>query len=100
LRNSNSVDYRTSYAIFTKNIAYALEEVKRSSARQTYINHSTLGSKVHLPFGGVKSSGSNKEGGPVGTVAYTELKTVYIDYSNCHDAQSVDGIRKPRFNTP
>jgi len=77
---ANSVDYGLSSSIYTSNISNALISVKRLQAGQTYINHPTIGSEPHLPFGGVKSSGSNKESGPEGTSESTEIKTVYIDY--------------------
>ena len=39
------------------------------------------GAEVQLPFGGVKQSGNTREDGPEGTSEFTELKTVYVDYS-------------------
>jgi acyl-CoA reductase-like NAD-dependent aldehyde dehydrogenase len=97
---ANSVDYGLSSSIYTNNIANVLNAIKRLQAGQTYINHPTIGSEVHLPFGGVKSSGSNKEGGPDGTVDYTELKTVYVDYSNQRQSLLSDDLRAPHYGAP
>jgi len=78
---TNSSDYGLSSAVYTKNIGHALLVVKRLQTGITYVNNPTVGSEVHLPFGGVKASGSNREGGPEGVNEFTELKTVYINYS-------------------
>jgi aldehyde dehydrogenase (NAD+) len=97
---ANSVDYGLSSSIYTNNIANVLNAIKQLQAGQTYINHPTIGSEIHLPFGGVKFSGSNKEGGPDGTVDYTELKTVYVDYSNQHQSSLSDDLRRPHYGAP
>ncbi|MGE5533442.1 MAG: aldehyde dehydrogenase family protein, partial [Bacillota bacterium] len=78
---ANSVDYGLSSAIYTRSIGNALTAIKKLQAGITYVNRPPVGSESHLPFGGVKSSGSNRESGPEGTNEFTELKTVYIDYS-------------------
>jgi aldehyde dehydrogenase (NAD+) len=49
----------------------------------TYINAPTIGAEVHLPFGGTKNTGNGgREAGSVAIDEFTELKTVFIDYSN------------------
>jgi aldehyde dehydrogenase (NAD+) len=55
--------------------------VHKLQAGLTYVNSSTIGAEVQLPFGGVKHSGNTREDGPEGTAEFTELKTVYVDYS-------------------
>jgi acyl-CoA reductase-like NAD-dependent aldehyde dehydrogenase len=77
---ANSADYGLSSAIYTSNIANVFVAVKRLQAGMTYVNHPTIGSEAHLPFGGVKFSGNNRESGPDGINEFTELKTVTIDY--------------------
>jgi aldehyde dehydrogenase (NAD+) len=54
---------------------------KKLETGLTYINAPTIGSEVHLPFGGVKKSGSGREAGILGIDEFSEMKTVYIDYS-------------------
>jgi acyl-CoA reductase-like NAD-dependent aldehyde dehydrogenase len=47
-----------------------------------YINAPTIGAEVHLPFGGVKNTGiGTREAGSMAIEEFTELKTVFIDYS-------------------
>jgi alpha-ketoglutaric semialdehyde dehydrogenase len=79
---ANSVDYGLSSAIYTASIRSALVATKKLQAGLTYVNHPTIGSQVHMPFGGVKFSGNNREGGAEGINEFTELKTVCIDYQN------------------
>jgi aldehyde dehydrogenase (NAD+) len=90
IKIANSVDYGLSSAIYTSKIASAFAAIKQLQAGQTYINHPTIGSEAHLPFGGVKSSGSNRESGPEGVNEFTELKTVYINYSNTKQSRDTN----------
>jgi aldehyde dehydrogenase (NAD+) len=78
---ANSVEYGLSSAIYTNNIKNAMIAIQRLQAGLTYVNSSTIGAEVQLPFGGTKHSGNTREDGPKGTDEFTELKTVYIDYS-------------------
>ena len=96
---ANSVDYGLSSSIYTSNIRSTFVAIKKLQAGITYVNHPTIGSEAHLPFGGVKSSGSNKESGPEGTHEFTELKTVYIDYSNLTPKEQKT-FRKTKYGTP
>ena len=87
---ANSVDYGLSSSIYTSNIGSTFLAIKKIQAGITYVNHPTIGSEVHLPFGGVKFSGNNREGGPDGINEFTETKTVYINYSNALQSTSSD----------
>ena len=43
----------------------------------------TIGAEVHLPFGGIKNTGNGgREAGTTAIDEFTEIKTVFIDYSN------------------
>jgi len=78
---ANSVEYGLSSAIYTNSIKNAFTAIRKIEAGLTYVNSPTIGAENHLPFGGVKHSGNTREDGPDGTKEFTELKTVYIDYS-------------------
>ncbi len=78
---ANSVEYGLSSAIYTNNIRNAFLAINKLQAGLTYVNSPTIGAECHLPFGGVKHSGNTREDGPEGIKEFTELKTVYIDYS-------------------
>jgi alpha-ketoglutaric semialdehyde dehydrogenase len=78
---ANSVEYGLSSAIYTGNIRTALVAARKLQAGLTYINSSTIGAEVQVPFGGVKSSGNTREDCPEAMGEFTDLKTVYVDYS-------------------
>ena len=78
---ANSVEYGLSSSIYTNDVNKAFRAIERIEAGLTYINSSTIGSEVHLPFGGVKSTGHTKEAGITGIDEFSNLKTVYVDYS-------------------
>jgi aldehyde dehydrogenase (NAD+) len=87
----NSVEYGLSSAIYTRDVNKAFEAIMRIEAGLTYINSSTIGSEVHLPFGGVKHSGIGvREGGIEGINEFTEVKTVYVDYSGKLQRAQID----------
>lgn len=87
----NSVEYGLSSAIYTKDINTMCEAITNIKAGLTYINSSTTGSEVHLPFGGVKHTGiGTREGGIEGINEFSEIKTVYIDYSGRLQRAQID----------
>ncbi len=77
----NSIEYGLSSSIYTKNVNNAFTAIEKIEAGLTYVNSSTIGSEVHLPFGGIKQTGSGREGGIAGIDEFSETKTVYVDYS-------------------
>ncbi len=87
---ANSVEYGLSSAIYTNNIRNAFIAIEKLEAGLTYVNASTIGAEVHLPFGGVKQTGNTKEGGILGIDEFSEIKTVYIDYSNRLQRAQID----------
>lgn len=87
----NSVEYGLSSAIYTRDVKNAFEAINRIEAGLTYVNSSTIGSEVHLPFGGVKHTGiGTREGGIEGINEFSEIKTVYVDYSGKLQRAQID----------
>lgn len=87
----NSVEYGLSSAIYTRDINKTCEAITRIKAGLTYINSSTTGSEIHLPFGGVRHTGmGTREGGIEGINEFSEVKTVYIDYSGRLQRAQID----------
>jgi aldehyde dehydrogenase (NAD+) len=78
---ANSVEYGLSSSIYTNNISNVFVAINKLQAGLTYVNSPTIGAECHLPFGGAKHSGNTREDGPEGIKEFTELKTVYVDYS-------------------
>ena len=88
---TNSVEYGLSSAIYTRDVNKACEAIMRIKAGLTYINSSTVGAEVHLPFGGVKHTGTGtREGGIEGIEEFSETKTVYVDYSGQLQRAQID----------
>jgi hypothetical protein len=57
----------------------------------TYVNSSTIGAEVHLPFGGVKHTGNgHREGSQTVLDVFTEWMTLYIDYSGRLQKAQID----------
>ena len=77
----NGIEYGLSSSIYTNDVKNAFVAIERIEAGITYINSSTIGAEVHLPFGGVKQTGNTREAGWTGIEEFSEIKTVYIDYS-------------------
>ena len=87
----NNIEYGLSSAIYTNDINKAFKAIEKIEAGLTYVNSSTIGSEVHLPFGGVKHTGHGRETGIEGLHEFSETKTVYIDYSGkLQKAQGID----------
>ncbi|MDI6825625.1 MAG: aldehyde dehydrogenase family protein [Candidatus Aenigmarchaeota archaeon] len=87
----NSVEYGLSSSIYTKDMRKAFLAIQRIEAGITYVNSSTIGAEVHLPFGGIKHTGTGvREGGIEGVQEFSEIKTVYIDYSGKLQKAQID----------
>ena len=54
---SNNVKFGLSSSVYTKDLTRAFQYVNTVEAGMVHINAPTLGGEVHLPFGGLKSSG-------------------------------------------
>jgi len=87
---ANSVEYGLSSSIYTNNIRNAFKAIEKIDAGITYINTSTIGAEIHLPFGGVKHSGNSQEAGWRAIDEFTYEKTVYIDYSGKLQKAQID----------
>jgi aldehyde dehydrogenase (NAD+) len=78
----NSSLYGLSASLFTKDVNKAFSFFDDAEAGVCYINAPTYGSEPHMPFGGLKNSGLGyREAGWAAIEAFSEVKTLYIDYS-------------------
>jgi aldehyde dehydrogenase (NAD+) len=88
---ANSVIYGLSSSIYTENIENAFKAINRMEAGITYINAPPIGAEIHLPFGGVKATGNGaREAGTTAIEEFTEIKTVYFDYSGKLQKAQID----------
>ena len=91
VRVANDVSYGLSSSIYTRDLARAFGAMDRLEAGITYINAPTIGAEVHLPFGGVKNTGNGgREAGSVAIDEFTELKTVFVDFSDRLQKAQID----------
>jgi aldehyde dehydrogenase (NAD+) len=88
---ANSTVYGLSSAIYTRDVNRAFVAMRDLEAGITYVNSSTIGAEVHLPFGGVKQTGNgHREGSQAVLDVFTEWKTLYIDYSGRLQKAQID----------
>jgi acyl-CoA reductase-like NAD-dependent aldehyde dehydrogenase len=79
---ANSVRYGLSSSLYSNDAARIFAFIDRIETGITHINSPTVGGEAHLPFGGMKATGVGlREMGHVAVDFYTEVKTVYIDYT-------------------
>ncbi len=87
----NNTQYGLSSSIYTKDVNNAFKAIEDIEAGITYINAPTIGAECHLPFGGVKETGNgHREGGWTVFEIFSELKTVYVDYSGSLQKAQID----------
>lgn len=91
VRIANDVDYGLSSSIYTKDVNQAFRAVQELEAGITYVNAPTIGAEVQLPFGGVKNTGNGgREAGSAAIEEFTEIKTVFLDFSNHLQKAQID----------
>jgi acyl-CoA reductase-like NAD-dependent aldehyde dehydrogenase len=87
----NSVEYGLSAAIYTRDINAALRAVHAIDTGITYVNAPTIGAEIPLPFGGTKHTGNGfREAGARGIEQFSQVKTVYVDYSGRLQRAQID----------
>ncbi|MFN2384671.1 MAG: aldehyde dehydrogenase family protein [Gemmatimonadota bacterium] len=87
----NDVPYGLSSSIYTSDVTSAFRAIERVEAGITYVNGPTIGAEAHFPFGGVKATGNgHREGGWPVYEFFSDLKTVYVDYSGRLQRAQID----------
>jgi aldehyde dehydrogenase (NAD+) len=87
----NGVKYGLSASIYTRDTNRAFRAMEEVQTGIFYVNASTIGAEVHLPFGGTKSTGNgHREGGTQVLDIFTEWKAVYVDYSGKLQRAQID----------
>jgi len=87
----NSVEYGLSAAVYTRDINAALHAVDRIDTGIVYVNAPTIGAEIPLPFGGTKHTGNGfREAGARGIEQFSQIKTVYVDYSGRLQRAQID----------
>ena len=78
----NDSQYGLSSAIYTRDVNRAFKAIETLDTGITYVNASTIGAEIQLPFGGIKGTGNgHREAGTAALEIFSEWKSVYVDYS-------------------
>ena len=82
LQFANGVEYGLTTSIFTDNVDTIMNFVEEVETGMVHVNEPTVGGEAQLPFGGTKATGvGEREMAEEGLNFFTELKTVFINYS-------------------
>ena len=88
---ANSVPYGLSGSIYTQDVNRAFKAMREFETGLFYVNSSTIGAEVHLPFGGMKDTGNgHREAGIAGLDVFTEWKSIYVDFSGKLQRAQID----------
>jgi aldehyde dehydrogenase (NAD+) len=88
---ANGTRYGLSAAVYTRDTGRALRAVSALEAGLVYLNAPTIGSEIHLPFGGMKDTGNgHRESGTAAIEQFTEIKTVFLDFSGTLQRAHID----------
>jgi acyl-CoA reductase-like NAD-dependent aldehyde dehydrogenase len=75
---ANDTEYGLAAAIYSRDVARALDLAKRIESGICHINSPTIHDEPQMPFGGVKASGYGRFGGKAGIDEFTELRWITI----------------------
>jgi aldehyde dehydrogenase (NAD+) len=90
---ANGVRYGLSAAIYTADVNRAFHAMNETYTGIFYVNSSTIGAEVHLPFGGTKATGNgHREAGTQVLDIFTEWKSIYVDYSGKLQRAQIDEV--------
>jgi acyl-CoA reductase-like NAD-dependent aldehyde dehydrogenase len=84
VRIANDTEYGLTAAVFTTNIAEALNVASRIQSGMCHINGATVHDEAQMPFGGVKDSGYGRFGGKAGINEFTDLRWITIETQPGH----------------
>ena len=89
----NDVSYGLSSSIYSRDVNKTARAERDLQSGIVYINASTIGAEIHLPFGGWKHSGSGhpEAGGRGGALDfYSRVKVIYRDFSGRLQKAQID----------
>ena len=82
LEAANSVSFGLSASVYTRDLVLAQRFTEAIEVGIVHVNNPTVGGEAQLPFGGMKDTGvGQREMGTFGVDFFSEVKTVYVDYS-------------------
>jgi aldehyde dehydrogenase (NAD+) len=90
MKIANGVKFGHTCSIYTGDANLVMRFIDRIEAGMVHINQPTIGGEAQLPFGGIKATGyGNREMSEEGLNFFTELKTVFYDYTGVKRQTSI-----------
>ena len=87
---ANDCEFGLTCAIYTQDLTLALRFSEEAEVGMVHVNSPTIGGEAQVPFGGVKGSGvGEREMSKEGLHFFTELKTVFLDYTGAARSSSI-----------
>jgi aldehyde dehydrogenase (NAD+) len=84
------VEFGLTTSIFTQDINFIMRFIDEVETGMVHVNEPTIGGEAQLPFGGIKATGvGEREMAEEGLNFFTELKTVFINYSGNAERQMI-----------
>lgn len=84
VRVANDSEFGLSAAVFSRDIARAMQVAKRIETGICHINGPTVHDEAQMPFGGVKSSGYGRFGSKASIAEFTDLRWITIQTGPRH----------------
>ena len=81
---ANDTEYGLSAAIFSRDIARAMNLARKIEAGMCHINGPTVHDEAQMPFGGMKASGYGRFGGDAGIAEFTDLRWITVATTPVH----------------
>ena len=87
----NNTGYGLSSAIYTHDVNLAFRFLNEAETGMVYVNASTIGAEIQLPFGGIKGTGNgHRDAGSSMIDNCTENKSCMVDYSGKVQKAQID----------
>jgi aldehyde dehydrogenase (NAD+) len=91
IEKCNDTIYGLSAAIYTQDVNNAFRAIRDVYTGIFYVNASTIGAEVHLPFGGTRHTGNgHREAGIQALDVFSEWRSVYVDFSGKLQRAQID----------
>ncbi|EAY71278.1 Delta 1-pyrroline-5-carboxylate dehydrogenase [Burkholderia dolosa AU0158] len=84
LAAANDSEYGLSAAVFSRDIARAMQLAKRIESGICHINGPTVHDEAQMPFGGVKASGYGRFGSKASIAEFTDLRWITVQTGPRH----------------
>jgi len=87
----NNTGYGLSSALYTSDVNLAFEFLNEAETGMVYVNASTIGAEIQLPFGGIKGTGNgHRDAGSSMIDNCTENKSCMVDFSGKVQKAQID----------